>query len=34
MRLFKGARGPELQTKTQNEDAYHYNMFIANQANQ
>ena len=34
MRLSRAARGPELQTKTQNEDAYYYNTFIANQANQ
>ena len=37
MRLSRAARGPELQTKTQNEDAYYYNRpptFIANQANQ
>ena len=34
MRLSRAARGPELQTKTQNEDAYYYNIFIANQANQ
>ena len=34
MRLSRAARGPELLTKTQNEDAYYYNIFIANQANQ
>ena len=34
MRLSRAVRGPELQTKTQNEDAYYYNIFIANQANQ
>ena len=33
MRLSRAARGPELQTKTQNEDTY-YNTFTANQANQ
>ena len=33
MRLSRAARGPELM-KTQNEDAYYYNTFIANQANQ
>ena len=31
VRLSRAARGPELQTKTQHEDAYYYNIFIANQ---
>ena len=34
MRLSRAALGPELQTKTLNEDAYYYNTFIANQVNQ
>ena len=29
MRVSRAARGPELQTKTQNEVAYYYNTFIA-----
>ena len=29
MRLSRSARGPELQSKTQNEDTYYYNTFTA-----
>ena len=28
MRLSRAARGPELQTKTQNENAYYYNKYV------